>query len=195
MLALVGATLGIGSQVYLTYRLPEFMDAARISISLEQGLITGTIFSLGIVLARMIVERFSGANALLRVVLGTVVGAIGMNIALFIFHVLFINTLPNGFLITLGCILIAFAYALGGLVRFRLVSMFLSTSAIVLAITGTWWVHVTMASSITELTPLFQYDYTWILPQILSTSVIVALWTGIFGNLMRLDVKETQAKI
>jgi serine/threonine protein kinase len=194
MLALVGATFGIGSQVYLTYRLPEFMDAARISTSLEQGLITGTIFSLGIVIVRVIVERFSGANALLRVILGTLAGAVGMNIALFIFHVLFINTPPNGFLITLGCTLIAFAYALGGLIRFRLVSMFLSISAIVLAITGTWWMHVTMTASITELTPLFQYDFNWSLSQIVFTSIIVALWIGIFGNLVRLNVEETQEK-
>lgn len=64
MLALVGATFGIGSQVYLIYRLPEFMDAARISTSLERGLIIGSIFSLGIVLARVIVERFSRSKCL-----------------------------------------------------------------------------------------------------------------------------------
>lgn len=194
MLALVGATLGVGSQVYLTYRLPEFMDATRISMSLERGLIIGTIFSLGIILARVIVERFSGANALLRIILGTMAGAVGMSIAFFIFHVLFINTPPDGFLIILGCMLIAFAYALGGLIRFRMASMFLSISAIVLAITGTWWIHVTMAASITELTPLFQYDYNWTLSQVLFTSIIVALWIGIFGNLVRLNVEETQAK-
>jgi serine/threonine protein kinase len=192
MLALAGATLGIGSQVYLTYRLPQFMDIARITSSLEQGLITGTIFSLGILLVRVIVERFHGANALLRVVLGTAAGAVGMNIALFTFHVLFINTPPSGFLITLGCTLIAFAYALGGLIRFRMASMFLSIGSIVLAITGTWWMHVTMAASITELTPLFYYDFNWTPSQILFTSIIVALWIGVFGNLVRLGVEETQ---
>jgi serine/threonine protein kinase len=194
MLALVGATFGIGSQVYLTYRLPEFMDAARISTSLEQGLIIGTIFSLGILLTRVIVERFSGVNALLRVSLGTAAGAVGMSIALFIFHVLFIDTPPNGFLITLGCVLIAFAYAVGGLIRFRAVSMFLSTSAIVLAITGTWWLHANMAASIIELTPLFQYEYYWSLLQVLFASIIAALWMGIFGNLVWLGIKEPQIK-
>ncbi len=191
MLALVGATLGIGTQAYLTYRLPEFMDAVRISSSLEQGLITGAVFSLGIILARMIVERFTGASAFLRVLLGTVAGAVAMNLALLIFHILFINTPPSGFLITFGCTLIAFAYAMGGLIRFRWAGMILSISAIVLAITGTWWLHVTMAVSITELTPLFQYDYSWSLSQILFTSMIVALWMGIFGNLVQLTAEET----
>ncbi len=112
---------------------------------------------------------------------------------MFIFHMLFIKTPPSGFLITLGCILIAFAYALGGLIRFRWVSMILSISAIFLAITGTWWIHATMAASITELTPLFQYDYNWSLSQILFTSMMVALWMGIFGNLVQLGVEKKTA--
>ena len=191
ILALLGATLGIATQEYLTYRLPEFIDVLRISTSLEQGLITGIIFSLGIFAARLLVERFSGVNALLRIFLGTVAGAIGMNIAMFIFHVLFIETPPKGFLITLGCIMIAFSFALSGLFRSRLVGMFLSVSAISLAIIGTWWTHLTFAASITELTPLFQYDYGWSFLQILFTSILVALWIGVFGNLMKLTTEET----
>jgi hypothetical protein len=132
----------------LTYRLPEFMDAVRISSSLEQGLISGAVFSLGILLARALVERFSGANVFLRIFLGTAAGTIGMNIAVLIFHILFVHTPPGGFLITLGCMLISFAYALGGLIRSRWTGMVLSISAIVLAVTGTWWLHVTLASSI-----------------------------------------------
>jgi hypothetical protein len=144
------------------------------------------IFSLGIMLA-VIVERFSRNNAFC--IAGNC-GAVGMNIALVVFHVLFINTPPNGFLITLGCLLIAFAYALSGLIRFRWAGMILSVSAIFLAITATWWLHLTMAVSITDLTPLFQYDYSWPLSQILLTSIIVALWMGIFGNLVRLNPKK-----
>lgn len=191
MLALIGATLGIGTHVYLTIRVAEFMDAIRISASLEQGLITGSVFSLGILLARVIVERFAGAGAFLRVLLGTVAGAVVMNIALFIFHILFIHTPPSGFLITFGCMVIAFGYALGGLIRFRWVGMILSIGAIVLAINGTWWLHVNLAASITELTPLFQYDYNWSLSQVLFTSMIVAIWMGVFGNLVKLAAEET----
>jgi hypothetical protein len=191
LLALLGSTLGIASYVYLTYRLPEFMDAIRISSSLEQGLITGVFFSLGIILARLIVERFSGINVFLRILLGTISGAVGMNIALFIFHVLFINTPPSGFLVTFGCLLIAFAFALGGLIRSRWAAMILSVGIIFLAITGTWWLHVTLAASITELTPLFQYDYNWSLSQVLFTSMIMAVWVGVFGNLVKLATEES----
>lgn len=190
MLALIGSTLGIGAQVYLTYRLPEFMDIARISSSLEQGLITGAIFGLGILLARAIVERFAGSRVLPRLLLGTLAGAVGMNIALFIFHVLFLNTPPSGFLVTLGCMLIALGYALGGLARWRWVGMILSVAAIVFAIIATWWVHTNMATSITELTPLFRYDYNWSMPQIFFAALIVAACLGIFGNLIGLAARE-----
>jgi serine/threonine protein kinase len=190
LLALVGTTLGIGMQVYLTYRLPEFMDIARISTSLEQGLISGAVFSLGILLTRVIVERFAESRAFPRLVLGTFVGAAGMNLALFIFHVLFINTPPSGFLITLGCLLIALAFALGGLFRRRWAGMFLSSAAVLAAIAGTWWIHTTAAGSVTDLTPVFRYDYTWSMTQVTLTALGVAAWIGFFGNLTQLSVHE-----
>jgi len=113
-----------------------------------------------------------------------------MNAALFVYHVLFLNTPPSGVLITLGCILIAFAYSLGGLFRARWAGMFLSTVAIILAINATWWIHVSLASQITEWTPIFLYDYTWSAMQIFFTSMLVALWMGIFGNLTLLSTAE-----
>jgi hypothetical protein len=123
-----------------------------------------------------------------------VAGSIGITTAMFIFHILFIDTPPNGFLIPLGCTLIAFAFALGGLIRFRWVAMLLSIGAVFLAITGTWWIHATRAASITELTPLFFYDYNWSPSQILFTSMMMALWMSIFGNLVQLGVgKKTSS--
>jgi len=190
VLALLGATLGIGAQVFLTYRLPQFMDLARISSSLEQGLIVGSIFSLGILLTRVIVERFSRATILLRVLIATLTGAAAMNVALFIFHVLFINTAPAGPLIILGCLLIAFTYAAGGLFRRRWIGMLLSVGGIFLAITGSWWVHVGIANSVTAWTPLFRYEYTWSPGQISLTAMIVSICLGVFGNLTHLNSRE-----
>jgi serine/threonine protein kinase len=185
-LALLGATLGVGAQVYLTYRLPQFMDLARISSSLEQGLIVGSIFSLGILMTRVIVERFSRANTLLRVLIATLTGAAMMNVALFIFHVLFINTPPSGPLITLGCLLIAFTYAAGGLFPRRWIGVLLSVGGIFPAIVGSWWVHASIANSVTEWTPLFRYEYGWSAAQISLTAMIAALCMGVLPNLMRL---------
>ncbi len=187
-LALLGSTLGIASQVYLTYRLPEFMDAARISSSLEQGLIIGTLFSLGILITRVIVERFHGASAALRVLFGTLAGATVMNIALFVFHVLFLNTPPQGLLITLGCLLIASSYALGGLLRQSGIKMALSIGAIFAAIAGGWGLYL-MAGSSSGWTPLFIYEFTWPLTSVLLTAFTVSAFIGIFSNLSPVNIR------
>jgi hypothetical protein len=190
MMAFLGAALGVGLQVYLTYNLPDFLDIARITTSLEQGLIIGSVFGLGIFLTRVITERFLTSSTLLRIFLGTIAGGLGMNIALFIFHVLFLNTRPQGILITLGCTMIALAFALGSLIRSRLIRMFFSSVSILMAIIGTWLIHINLTNSPVELTPIFRYAYAWPLTQVLLTALGVAFLMGIFGNLISLSIKD-----
>jgi len=113
-----------------------------------------------------------------------------MNIALLIFHVLFLNTRPRSLLITLGCVMIALTFAVGSLIRSRLIKMFLSTISILMAIMGTWWIHINLAASPVELTPMFRYDYTWALTQVLFTALAVAFLMGIFGNLINLSITD-----
>lgn len=190
VLAFFGAALGIGLQVYLTYNLPNFLDIARFSTSLEQGLITGSVLGLGIFLPRLIVERFQASNVFLRVSLATIAGGTVMNIAFLVFHVIFLNTPPRGFLITLGSVWIAFVVAVSGLMRSRPLKMLLSSISIFMAILGAWWIHVNLATSQVEWTPLFKYDYTWPLAQVSLTAFMVALSIGILGNAIDLALKS-----
>ena len=190
MLAFLGSTLGIGMQVYLTYRLPDFFDIARISTSLEQGLIIGSIFGLGIFMTRVIMERFQSPAIFLRLVFGTLAGWLGMNIALFIFHVLFLNTPPTGLLIPAGCIFISLTFSINGLFRSRIIRIVLSIASVFIAIIGTWLIHVNSAASSVEMTPLFRYDYAWSLTQISSTALWVAAFIGILGNLINLSIVD-----
>jgi hypothetical protein len=190
MLALLGVALGVGLQVYLTYNLPDYMDAARITTSLEQGLIVGAVFGLGVFIIRVVMERFQASAAVLRVLVGTTLGSIGLNMALLIFHVLFLNTPPHGFLITAACGLIALTFAVGGLFRSRLLRMVLSSVSVFLAILGTWWIHTNFAASLVDLTPVFRYDYAWTLTQVALTALGVALPIGILGNLVNLSIVE-----
>jgi hypothetical protein len=189
-LAFLGAALGISIHVYRAYNLPDFFDIARITTSLEQGLIIGSILGLGIFLTRVITERFHTSNSPLRVFLGTIVGTIVMNIALLIFHVLFLSTPPMGPLITLGCMIVALTFAIGGLIRSRLIKIFLSSLSTLIAIMGTWLIHVNLATSQVELTPMFKYDYAWTLIQVLLIAIPVSFSIGIFGNLISLVVKD-----
>jgi len=190
VMAFLGAAFGVGIQVYLTYQLPNFFDIARITTSLEQGLIIGTVLGLGIFLTRLITERFPESSVPLRVILGTIAGGVVMNIALFVFNVLFLDTHPMGFLITVGCAMIALTFTAGGLIRSRLIKTLFSSVSIFTAITGTWWIHINFATSPVELTPLFRYDYAWSLAQVSFVALSVALLTGIFGNLTSLAIKD-----
>ena len=190
VLAFLGAALGVGMQVYLTYNLPDFMDTARITTSLVQGLIVGTVFGLGVFVIRVMTDRFQSAAALPRVLFATLAGLLGLNIAMLSFHVLFLNTPPRGFLITAGCLLIAFAFALGGLLRWRILRMMLSSAAVFAAILGTWWIHRQVSTSLMELTPLFQYSYAWSLAQVAFTALTVALPIGVLGNLVNLSILD-----
>lgn len=189
-LAVLGSALGIGIQVYLTYNWPDFFDILRITTSLEQGLIVGAIFGLGIFLARVIVERFQTSRAPLRLLLGTFAGGVVMNIAMLAFHVLF-RTAPQGLSITAACLLIALVFAAGSFARSYLLRVLLS-SAVILAVTlATWWIHIGFAASSAELTPIFRFDPTsWSWTQVTLIALGTALPIGIFGNLVRLSLHE-----
>jgi hypothetical protein len=113
-----------------------------------------------------------------------------LNIALLSFHILFLNTPPSGFLITGACLLIALSFAVGGIFRARWFKMVLTSTAVFLAIVGTWWLHLQYAASLGDLTPVFQYDYSWTLTQIISTALGISLPIGIFGNLVNLSIVE-----
>ena len=190
LMTFLGAALGISLQVYLTFNFPDFMDTVRITASLTRGLIIGSVFGLGIFLTRIITERFHIANSMLSVFLGTIVGGIGLNIALFIFHVLYLDTFPQGLLITLGCMMIAVTFAIGSLIRSLPIKMFFSSVSTLIAIMGTWLIHINLADSPVELTPIFRYDYLWPFTQVLFTALGVSLLIGIFGNLINLSIRN-----
>ncbi|NTU56160.1 MAG: serine/threonine protein kinase [Anaerolineales bacterium] len=189
VLAFLGSALGVGIQVYLTYNWPDFFDILRITTSLEQGLIVGAVFGLGIFLVRLIVERFQAARVFPRLLLGTIAGGIVMNIALLVFHVLF-QTAPDGFLITGGCLVMALAFAVGSSTRSYPFKALLSSAVILAVIMVTWWIHIEFSPSGVELTPVFRYYYDWPLSRVLLTALGTALPIGILGNLINLSVKE-----
>jgi len=188
--AFLGAALGISIQVYVTYRLPDFFDVARITTALEQGLIVGSIFGLGIFITRIIMERFQTPATFPRILLGTIAGGMLINLSLFIFHVLFLNTPPAGFLITAGSALIALAFAVSSLFDSRLVRMGLSIIAILTAIMGTWLIHINFSTSLIDLTPIFRYDYAWPVGRILFTASGAAFWMGTLGQLIHLSIRD-----
>jgi serine/threonine protein kinase len=179
----LGTALSFGLQAYLTYRLPQFMDTLRITSSLERGIILGVIVGFGILVTRVVVERFPDSNAFLRIILGTLLGGVMLNIAIFIYDVLLNDTVPEGMLISMSCLLISLGFAVSGLVRFRPVKMLISAAAMLLAFAGSWWGHLLLARTGVAMTPIFFYEYLWSPMQVLLTMFIAAFPMAIFGNL------------
>jgi serine/threonine protein kinase len=189
-MALLGSILGITLYAYLVFRLPVWIDLERISTSLIRGVITGFVFSMGIFLSRLAVERFEQIWFPLRFGFAVMAGTLGTSAAIFLFDVLYVHTIPSGFLIPAGCFLIAVSFSLGPLIPWRIAKMALSSLALFAAIAGTSWIHRTFATFITELTPLFQFEDQWSFTQVSLTALLIALSIGVPGNLIRLDIHE-----
>jgi hypothetical protein len=113
---------------------------------------------------------------------------VAINLSLFIFHVFFLNTPPQGFLITAGSMLIALSFAVSGLMSSRLVRMGLSITSILAVIAGSWMIHSNFSTSPVDLTPMFRYDYAWPPTQILFTAFSAAFFIGTLGQLVNLSI-------
>ena len=187
LMAVFGSAISIGIQNYLIIRIPDFMDAVRISVSLERGLFLGAFFGVGITLIRLIVERFPNSKALPRLVVAAVIGGLIFSIGLFIYDILLIRVDLSGMLFLAGCVLAAFGFALGGLMRHRLLRMLVAAAAIFLALALTWIIHLVLLNAGTNISPLFYYESTWSTWQIGGTMLIFSLPISFFGNLLNLD--------
>lgn len=168
---LLGSVLGVAVQVYATLRLRGFFAIDRILIALEQGLILGILAGLGIFATRLIVKRFDVVKPVPRLLLGTTIGAAIVNISVVLYQVLFLKTTPVGWLITLGSVLLVLGFAVSSLLprpvwpARALVSFVFAELGIILP-----W----LLSLSTGLDPIFRYEYTWPLQQVLLVSCLVA---------------------
>jgi serine/threonine protein kinase len=189
-LIFLGILLGTGLRVYLTYRLPNFLDIERITISLEHGIFLGLSLGIGILLTKLIVERFPETRPSLRLGIASLSGGLILNMAILTYDLLFLKALPSGLLAPLGCLLIAFGYAAAGLFRARLSKILVSGAAILIALMASWIGHLTLASTPYPMSPIFFYDYGWAITQVMAVNLVISLCMGIFGNLVDVSVKS-----
>jgi len=182
-LAALGVALGFAAQVYLTYRLPDYMDLARISIAVERGLIMGLVFGFGIFITRLLTALLPFSKALPRIVIATLVGGATLTIGLLLYDILFLNTSPGGILYAMGCFLISAGFAFGQWTRPLAVKLLISALAIFTALGGTWFGHIALMGFPTGMSPIFFYDYGWPISQILGTMLAAGLPMAILGPL------------
>ncbi len=117
LMAYLGSAISVGIQNYLIIRFPDYLDLVRISVSLERGLFLGAFFGMGILLIRLIVERFPRLKAPLRLTIATLTGGAIFSIGLLAYDILLANIDLYGLLFLAGCMLAAFGFAQGSLMR------------------------------------------------------------------------------
>jgi serine/threonine protein kinase len=189
-MAFLGVTLGFGLHVYLSYRVPGFFNIDRLKVGLYQGAFVGAMFGVGILAAKLFVERLSNQNAFLRLIMATVAGGIILNLSLIIYDVMYLYRSPDGFLTTAACVLAALGFALAGFTRSRLWKIWISFLAFFAAVAGSWWAHLTFAASPLYLTPLFTYEYTLPAPQVLGAMMLTTVLITVLGNLVDISYWE-----
>lgn len=188
-LVFLGALLGFGLQAYLTARIPTFWEARHILLSLERGAIFGAPFALGILVMRVIMERFHHAPWPARLGTASLLGALLINLAVFIYDVFVLNTPPTGFLVPAACLLIALGFSTAALFRRRWARMLISGLTLFAALAGAWWAHLAWRAA----SPVLFYDYAWPPASILGTLLLVIAPIAALGNLLRL-IPEDEAR-
>jgi serine/threonine protein kinase len=189
-LAFLGTFIGTSIQTYFSYRLPGFLDFERTSIALERGSLFGLIFGVGILVTRLIAERLTFLGKLPRIILAAVAGATSLNMGLFTNNVLFLKYVPDGFLLSAGCLFIALGFASASLLQGLPARSAVTTLFISAALAGTWWAHTQLAVSPASLTPIFFYEYTWANTQVFVLILLVAIPMAVLGNLSKLSLDK-----
>ncbi len=188
--AYFGSVISVGIQNYLIIRIPDYMDIVRISVSLERGLFLGAFLGAGILLIRLIVERFPFSKVLYRITIATITGGLIFSMGLFTYDILMVKIDLHGMLFAAGCILAAFGFAQGSLLRTRSLRMLVTAGVVLSALALTWIIHLALLNTGINLSPLFYYEYTWSPWQILGTMLLFSLPISFLGNLVSLSPRE-----
>jgi serine/threonine protein kinase len=188
--AYFGSAFSIGLQNYLIIRIPNFMDAVRISVSVERGLFLGTFFAVGILLIRLIVERFPDSKALPRLALSTLIGGSIFAIGFIAYDSLMVKIDLHGLLFLAGCMLCAFGFAQGNLTRPGSLRITVAAGAVFSALALTWIIYLNLLNNGLNLSPLFFYENTWSAWKIIGTMTLFSLPISFFGTLLDLSPED-----
>jgi hypothetical protein len=138
----------------------------------------------------LISERLSNRSAAFRVILATLAGTAALNFTMLVYDGLYLGRTPGWLPTSAACLLIALGFSLGSLVRKRIWKIGISAAAFFIALAGSWWVHISLAASPTELMPLVTYEYTAPAAQVITEMLVLTLTSAVFANLVDLSYRE-----
>jgi serine/threonine protein kinase len=184
--AALAAALGLSYHVYATYRLPTFLNSARILNALGSGLLFGPLIGLGIFLTRLVVSRLRNVTKLPRVAIGVLLGGLVVNLSFFSYYLLFLDTNPTGWLLSFGSFLMVIGFGIGtGFFPSRVMRSLLGAATTGLGL-GLSWVWSTSL----KFTPMIYYESDQPVQTFLHIC-ITSLMIGIVPNLVdSLDLND-----
>ncbi len=185
ILSALGAALGFGSYIFWSYRLPTFMDATRWLVALERGIFLGAFAGFGFFLSRVVLCRLKGLSHGTRLLVGIGLGSVALLVAFLAYDVLFLDILPAGWLLPLGCLSLAAVFGMSATELKPLwLRMAVTAAGLTLVFILAWAGYLQ-----TSMTPLLYYEYNWPWPQVLAAALVVALPVAILGNWGVLEIE------
>ena len=177
-LSALGAALGFGCYVFLSYRLPTFMDTTRWLVALERGIFVGALAGFGFFISRVIIHRLKALSHWARILTGIGLGSVALLVAFLGYDVLFLDIWPAGWLLLAGCLSLAAIFGLSAAwVKPLWLRMAVSAAGLTLVFMLTWAGYL-----LTSMTPLLYYEYNWPWQYVLAVTLAVALPVAILGN-------------
>ncbi len=175
-----GAFLAVSLHTYFHYRLPTFLDALRITTSIEHGLFAGLLLGLGLTFSMLATERLSRSAKTLRFLAGSILGGTFIAIALVLYDIVMLKryemlsfqAIPTGSVLMLGTFALAGGHSLAGFLKNKILKTSLAFLINYLSIYATWTAYTTL---ITAPYPIFFYDVTWPIHQTILSMLITSL--------------------
>ena len=184
----LASALGLGLYVYNGYRLPALLNNGRLLNAIGSALFFGPLLGLGIFLTQLIVLRLKALALGLRVLLAIMIGTFFINLSFVGYAILFLDLIPEGYLILLGSLIFASGFGIaGGWVRAKILRGFVSATFVAISLYLPWQLSLR-----TSQTPLLYYELgqpvaNWI--NLLITAFLVGMLPA-FTESLNFDAHE-----
>lgn len=180
--ASLAVALGLGIHVFITTRLPSYLDAGRLLNTLGSGLLFGPLIGLGVFLNRWLVQRMKVLSPLPRITLGILAGGLVVYLGFAAFHYLFLNASLTGIWMLVGSFIFSLGFSLGdGLAVKQGLRMFFASIFVGLALLITNELASKFGTS-----PMLYYERE----ETLITILLVLAFSGIVGIVSQLFNQE-----
>jgi serine/threonine protein kinase len=184
--ALAGA-LAVGLHVFISLRVPSFVNVSRILNMLGNGLLFGPLIALGVFLSRWISLRLKVLSNPSRIAAGIVVGGFLTSLAFMLFHIMYLNAYPSGPLVTISSLVLVSGFVLTNLIPSKIwLQMLGSTVSTALAIILSWLGYLE-----TGATPVLYYRTG----EPLRTALLISVFSivlGVVPYIFNLRNKQTE---